>query len=311
MSEGRFAPVLDNLTEGALHVVHEREKRMGHLSELAEALLSAVLEAGGDGSPRALLSAVAAQLPSCTAPLPQDNGMPAHHAALWRSSLFAVDVLDRACLALAVRRAIEGQIGRPLSLADIGDGIMPPPARERVVYVKNPLADAAYAKLSGLLTAPTVGHRQGFRELFDDVENQYADYAVLPLLADGVAVQSVSSLFYDYGLKICGVSTVPTEDGEILFALLARGALVHRPPRYFMLHTLPEHGEAPLSLFSAIGVLGASLVRLDPVPLTYDTSRFGYRVIAETDEPDVFVTLSVYLSLFAPGYTGYGFYTQI
>jgi hypothetical protein len=99
-------------------------------------------------------------------------------------------------------------------------------------------------------------------------------------------------------------------DGKVS-TLLARGALVHRPPRYFMLHTLPEHGEAPLSLFSAIGVLGASLVRLDPVPLTYDTSRFGYRVIASSDEPDVFVTLSVYLSLFAPGYTGYGFYTQI
>ena len=43
MSEGRFAPILDNLTEGALHVAHEREKRMGHLSELAEALLSSLL----------------------------------------------------------------------------------------------------------------------------------------------------------------------------------------------------------------------------------------------------------------------------
>ena len=311
MSEGRFAPVLDNLTEGALCMAHEREKRMGHLSELAESLLSSVLEAGVDGSPRAILAAIAAQLPSCAAAIPQDPDMPAHHADLWRLSLASVDALDRACLALAVRRAVERQISRPLSLADIGDGILPPPTRERVVYVKNPLAEAAYAKLSALLTAPSVGHRQSFRELFDDVENQYADYAVLPLLADGVAVQSVSSLFYDYGLKISGVTTVPTEDGEILFALLARGALIHRPPRYFMLHTLPEHGDVPLSLFSAIGALGATLTRLDPVPLTYDTSRFGYRVIAAADDPDAFITLSVYLSLFAPGYTGYGFYTQI
>lgn len=237
--------------------------------------------------------------------------MPLHHAALWRCSLASVDTLDRACLALAVRRVIEGRLGRLLSLADIGDGILVPPVRERVVYVKNPLADAAYAKLSALLTAPTVGYRQSFRELFDDVENRYADYAVLPLFADGVAVQSVSSLFYDYGLKVCGVSTVPTEDGEILFALVARGALLHRPPRYFMFHALPEHGDVPLSVFSAVGVLGASLVRLDPVPLTYDSTRFGYRVIAAADLPDAFVTLSVYLSLFAPGYTGYGFYTQI
>ena len=309
-AEGRFAPTLDNLTEGALRIAHEQEKRAGYLSELAEALLLSALEVGGGDSPRSLLSAVAALLPSCTTPPPQDAQMPAHHAPIWQSALASLDALDRARLSLAVRRVIERHIGRPLGLADVGDGVLPPPERERVVYVRNPLADAAYAKLSSLLSAPTVGHRQSFRELFDDVENHYADYAILPLLSDGVAVQSVSSLFYDYGLKICGVSAVPTEDGEILFALASRGAVIHRPPAYCMFHILPDEGAAPIALFDAIAALGAELVRLDPVPLTYDPSRVGYRVIAAAGEADAFVSLSVYLSLYAPGYTGYGFYTQ-
>ena len=310
-AEGRFAPTMENLAEVALSIARLQEKRAGHLSELAEALLAAVLDAGGDGTPRALLSAISALLPACEQSPPHDPAMPARHAPLWQGALSSVDALDRAWLALAVRRLIERQIGRPLTLADVGDGVQPLPERERVVYVKNPLADAAYANFSPLLTAPTVGHRQGFRELFDDVENHYADYAILPLFSDGVAVQSVSSLFYDYGLKICAVSAVPTEEGEILFALISRGALIHRPPECGMFHILPERGEAPIALLTAVAPLGARLLRLDPVPLTYDTSQVGYRAIAAAEDPDACVSLSVYLSLYAPGYTGYGFYAHL
>ena len=308
--EGRFAPTLDNLSEGALRIVHEQEKRAGYLSELAEALLLSALEVDGEAAPRALLSSVASLLSTLAAIPPRDAGMPEHHAALRQSALSSLDTLDRAHLALAVRRVIERHIGHPLCLFDVGDGVVLPPERERVVYVRNPLADAAYESLSALLNAPTVGYRQSFRELFDDVENRYADYAILPLFSDGVAVQSVSSLFYDYGLKICGVSAVPTEDGEILFALVSRGAVIHRPPTYCMFHILPEEEATPISLLGVLEPLGVALSRLDPVPLTYDPSRVGYRVIASAGDADAFVSLSVYLSLYAPGYTGYGFYTQ-
>ena len=311
MTEGRLAPTLDNLAEGAMRIAHEREKRMGYLSELSEALLSSAIEAGGDRSPRSLLSAIAALLPACINPPPHDPVMPAHHAALWRSALHSADTLDRVGLALSLRHTLEGHLGRALTLSDVGDGILPPPERERVVYVRNPLADAAYARLSTLLSSPTVGYRQSFRELFDDVENRYADYAVLPIFSDGVTVQSVFSLFYSYGLRICGISAVDTEDGEILFALVTRGAVLHRPPEYFMFHILPDNGEVPLPLFDAILPLGASLYRLDPVPLTYDSTRFGYRVIARADDADAFISLSLYLSLYAPGYTGYGFYSRV
>lgn len=306
-AEGRFAPTLDNLTEDALSIARLQEKRAGYLSELAEALLASVREAGGD-TPRALLSAIAALLPACEQPPPCDPAMPARHARLWQGALSAMDALDRAWLSLAVRRQLERQLGRPLSLAEVGDGVLPLPERERVVYVKNPLADAAYERLSPLLGAPTVGNRQSFRELFDDVENHYADYAILPLFSDGVAVQSVASLFYDYGLKLCAASAVPTEEGEILFGLVGRGALLHRPPEYFTFHILPEREGAPIALLAAAAPLGTQIIRLDPVPLTYDTSRVGYRVIAAAEDPDAFVSLSVYLSLYAPGYTGYGFY---
>ena len=78
-----------------------------------------------------------------------------------------------------------------------------------------------------------------------------------------------------------------------------------------MFHILPDNGEVPLPLFDAILPLGASLYRLDPVPLTYDSTRFGYRVIARADDADAFISLSLYLSLYAPGYTGYGFYSRV
>ena len=307
-AEGRFAPTLDNLTEDAFSIARLQEKRAGYLSELAEALLAAAVEAGSDPAPRALLSAISALLPACEQPSPYDPAMPARHAPLWQGALSAVDTLDRAWLALAVRRQIEHRLGRLLTLAEVGDGVLPLPERERVVYVKNPLADAAYERLAPLLGAPTVGNRQSFRELFDDVENHYADYAILPLFSDGVAVQSVSSLFYDYGLKLCAASAVPTEEGEILFGLVGRGALLHRPPEYFTFHILPERGGAPVALLAAAAPLGTRITRLDPVPLTYDPSQVGYRVIAAAEDPDAFVSLSVYLSLYAPGYTGYGFY---
>lgn len=310
-AEGRFAPTLDNLAEGAFSIARLHEKRAGYLSEFAEALLAAALEAGGDATPRALLLSVAALISAVEAPPPADPTLPPRNLPLWQGALAAVDALDRARLALCLCRVLERQLGRPLSLADVGDGVQPPPERERVVYVKSPLTDAAYLKLSPLLTAPTVGHRQSFRELFDDVENHYADYAILPLLTDGVTVQSVSSLFYDYALKICAVCAVPTEDGEIVFALVSRGAVLHRPPEYATFHVLPVGGGAPTALFDALPLLGARLLRLDPVPLTYDPSAVGYRVSVSAADTNALVALSVYLLLYAPGYTGYGFYVRL
>ncbi len=290
----RLSPILGNLAENAAAVGRETEKRIGHLSELAYATAEQLAAAGETSSPFTFFPAASALLAALPAPP--------------SASAFLTDA-DRAHLSLLLLGEAEKRLGRRLTPFDFADGAVPPPARSRTVYVKNPHAETAYRRFVAYLASPTAVYRDSFRELFDDVENGYAEYAVLPLFSDGVRIASVARMIEEYGHAIVAVTTVPTGEGEAVFALLSRRSVRLFPPTlYFFCSSLRDVGAA--GLLTALPILGLALEAMDPLPPSPGRSRtlFG---VAVRGEERAFVSLLVYLSLFLPGYLGGGFYFEL
>lgn len=278
---------LDNLADSDGRRLREERRRLGHLSELAASLAKHLSEVGEADSPRTLLGGAAGLL-----------------AEVGASSLGA---RDRAELTLLLLREAERRFGAPVTASALAGGPCPPPSRARTVYVRNPLTDGAYLRLSSLLSAPTVGYRQNFRELFDDVENGYADYAVLPLFAGGHFVGSVAALLEERSLFITAAVTVPTEEDEVTYGLLSREPFALRAPTHFSFRVGAEDAEALTAHLAAAARFGLSLVRMDAAPTFYGGGMTCRYLFTGED----FAPMLAYLSLFAPSFTGYGFYTEL
>ena len=140
------------------------------------------------------------------------------------------------------------------------------------------------------------------------MENGYADYAVLPLLSGGVPIGSVSAMLEEYDLHAVAVATHPTGESEAVFALLARESVRLGTPSAF-LFTSALTGVGERGLFSALERLSLTLDRLDVTPATGGDGplcRFAVR-----GGERALVQLLAYLSLFAPGYIGHGFYIEL
>ena len=283
-----LSPILENLTEGEERRRREEAWCRGHLSELCRAAADLLRAEGEADTPSELFSAASELLRRLPPPSAEDRPLISRYLLREAERLFA----------------------RPLLPIELVGGPVAPPSRARVVYVRNPLSDAAYATLSTVLKEPTVGYRQSFRELFDDVENGYADYAVLPLLSGGVTVASVAALMEERGLCVGAVTPVPSGEEEIVFALLSREAVTLRLPTYFLFRVEADGVGETAALVSALSHLGLSLRLIDSRESSLIRGRLAVRLLVEGDA-ERFFSLLVYLNLFFPGFMGYGYYSEV
>ncbi len=299
--EALLSPVLANLGENTAACLTEREKRLGHLSELAFLIAEQVAASGGTASPFAFFPAAAALLAELR------ENVPASLLATPLPSDLAG--ADGAHLARFLLEEAERRLSRPLTLLDFADGVVPPPARSRTVYVDNPHAAEAYRRFSAVLPSPTLAHRENFRELFDDVENGYAEYAVLPLFSEGVRIASVFRMIEEYGHSIAAVTSLPVGEGEAVFGLLSRRSVCLGPVTHSFLSSSLE-GIGLSGLLSALPVLGLREGRIEPLPPPPGRSHTLFGVEVMGDER-AFVTYLAYRSLLLPGCLGGGFYLTL
>lgn len=305
--EDRIAPILEDLAESAARLGHEHERRIGHLSELADAMISAALATGAD-TPQALTAALAA-LPHPDAPVAGDD-TPEFHRVTVAGALSATATIDRVALTVALHRALNAHLGRPLALSDMEGGVQPPPERSRVVYVRSQLSDTALARFCGVLPTATVGERRSLREVMDDVDSGYADYGMLPLYSDGLPIQSVCTDLDTYGLKLTLITYVPNGEGSVCYGLFSRATVTPCPPCGMLLLHIPTGEGAPTAMTAALTLLGARVTRADSVPLSHDHRRCGYRVSAVANA-GVLPLLLLYETIFAPGDTVCGFFAEV
>lgn len=307
-TEEALSRSLDNLSGGAAVIARGQEKRLGYLSELADTFLEGIMTAGEATSVRSLIGIAATAL----SVLPSGNACertePGRNRYLWDATLSELAEGDRALFARIMVKKCKEHFGHEIGLSDFADGAVPPPERSRTVYVRNPLSDRAYQAFSGMIGSPTVGYRQGFRELLDDVEHGYADYAVLPLFSGGARIGSVFSLLEDYGLHVAAVTVLDGGEEDVTFALLAREAVTLSLPNRF-LFSLTLAGEELAGVLAAMRRLEVLPRRFEATPLPYENGRLSLCAAVGGDERSL-IDFLTYLSLFWPGYVGYGFYTE-
>ena len=281
---GALSAPLADLSENAVRLARDREKRYGYLSEAATALAAELSLLGEGDTPAALYAAAVSRLPALA---PEDE-------------------VDFAGLFL---RAAEKRAGHPLSLSDLPDGAGRPPERHRIVYVKNPISEDACTRFSALFSDAVCHSRMTLRELCDDVENGYADYAVLPLFADGAAVPSVASLLEERGLAVAATVRCPMREGEIVYGLLSSAPVRLCPPTRFFFRYRAEGDLGAAAVLSALARFPLSVEYLDTLPVPYDEGAV-FRILVAGEEGALCSLLS-YLLLYVPTFVGYGFYTEL
>jgi len=188
----------------------------------------------------------------------------------------------------------------------------------RISYLRNYYADAAYTVFSQVLDEPTVTYNTDFSGVCEDVYYGRAGCCILPVesSSDG-RLASFRSLIRKYELKTVFVCNVETGDGvSTRFALLKK-RLTRLPcpeklkgDSFFEFDVTLRDISALSGLLEAARLCDLGLARVDSLPSSYAQSGYSYEMAFRTDGGflDGFLC---YLFMEDPGFTPLGIYTEI
>lgn len=286
-----------NLSSNRDQLFTEYGKRLGHLFEAAYE--SASEENGAFFSP--LLPAEDSLIPESAA-----GSYGGNRPFLCLFGNLLTDA-DKIAFASFYQEEWEKHLGRKASLSDFPEGCRPVPKRQRVAYVRNPHADQAFARFNSLFPGASVDYCSDFREVCDELDGGYADFGLLPLFSGNAVIGSVEALLSGYGLRIALL--FPEGEDRAVFALLCREPVTLLPPTHFRFSFVPENDNELPSLLRAIHAAGCTLIHAGTLRRE-GTERDAFH-LSVLGEEDAFCRLMVYLSLFLPGFAGYGFYSEL
>lgn len=306
MREGAEA-VRRNLDRSGGEFLFSREIRLGYLSEAAREALAGALRDGAGTLEDCLACPAGDILPE--APVPPADALPENRRELELSAAWLTEE-DRIVFADAYLSCAEEHFGRAATLADFAEGIAPRPSGTRITYVASPHADRAFSAFSDLLGRAEARHTASFREACNELDGGYADYAILPLSSADLPLISVGELIFRYGLHIAAFCRLTAGEDEVVMALLSREAVALQTPTQFRFGFSPEGADDVVPVLSAAKNCGLSVLSFDILPLSYEEGRRSVHATLSGD-PRGFVRYLTYLTLFLPGFTGYGFYGEV
>ena len=189
---------------------------------------------------------------------------------------------------------------------------------ERIVYVKNRLADEAYDVFSQELTYPTVSYVQTFKEATRAVVEGRAEYCILPLEERGGSrLSGITAMLFSDDLKINSVTPVFGFDGsaDMKYALVSKHFTVPQidsdDDRYLEIQLRADMAISLSELFTAGDTLGVSVYRVNTVMFdTEDGAKTYYSVVFKSTERD-FTSLLVFLTMFSGVYSAIGIYKNL
>ena len=226
------------------------------------------------------------------------------------------DEVSRAifCRTYAQSRAKEEAL-RPEHLFGVAE-LPPAGAHGKIAFVRNRYNERAYDLFAATIKSTKPIYVSDFSEACEAVFNGQCSHCILPVEnGTGGRLFSFYAMMDRYELKICAVTEVDEDDASesVRYALVGRS--LPRPLTRTQHHMLEfsltrEDGSHLSALLSAAEALGASIQKIDFLPLEYDHSF--YRVyfsvrLSVADAP----ALGTYLSLCYPNYTPIGFYAIV
>lgn len=189
---------------------------------------------------------------------------------------------------------------------------------ERIVYVKNALADEAYDVLTEDFTDPRVSYAGSFGDAVDAVVSGDATYCLLPLEErGGTRLSLISELIFRHDLRICSITPVFGYEGnaDMKYALMSLGYSVPElspdDDGYLEIRIRADENGNLVELLSVASYLGVSVYRINT--LTFDTEGVTdsfHEIVFRSDKGD-FTQLLVYLTLFSSAFIPVGMYKNL
>ncbi len=300
---------LDNLSKLADSGARLAERRACEISELVDSAIEFSLELHSSGlGIYEILSLVAEGLYD----VGRDDtsaglALPAAHRCF-------ISAFDRAELAdLLVKRL--RLVGISVKASDMLPAVV---GDERVVYVKNALADEAYDVLTQEFSDPRVSYVKNFKEAADAIAFGDATYCLLPLEErGGVRLAPVSELIFRHELRICGITPVFGYDGnaDIKYALLSRGyAVPELSPEddgYLEIRIRADEDGNLAELISVASDFGISVYRINTLTFDTDGETDSFHDVVFRSTAGDFTPLLVYLTLFSSEFIPIGMYKNL
>lgn len=193
----------------------------------------------------------------------------------------------------------------------------PAGAHGKIAYAKNKFTDLAFEKLSLRLSNAKAIHLPSFSDACEALNDGVCEFAILPLgnTIDG-KLFGVYTMIDRYGLKICGVCDVDTDENRtVRYALLAKKTARTLQKRaknlgYLLEFSLISRNADFLSeLGSGIDKCGAVLISVDSRPVPYDHQLKKYIFSLNVQKNDLEL-LKLWLTLSYESFSLIGFYPQ-
>jgi prephenate dehydratase len=233
--------------------------------------------------------------------------------------LSAINSYDRICLCRAITDTFTRRPAAEDYFAADGVTLMP----NRIAYLRNAYADAAYSRFSAVLREPTVTYCDDFPAVCEDVYYGRAGLCILPIENSSEGrLATFRNLINKYELKIVMTCLVMTSENgaETRFALIKKNIeripLVGHPKKtelfeFSVIITSIEPASAGLlDIQTAAKYFGLTLYKVDWAPVSYSDTEYTQNLVFSTDvaELDSFIC---YLLIEAPQFIAIGIYPHL
>lgn len=231
----------------------------------------------------------------------------------------ALHISDRICFS----RVLLDTAPRRIAAEDLLMTDIAPKMPNRIAYLRNVYADAAYSRFGAVLREPTVTYCDDFTAVCEDVYYGRASLCIIPIENSAEGRLAVfRNLINKYELKIVMTCPVPSpgSGNETRFALLKKNfekmTLLGQPKKTDMFEfSVTFSGTDPDSaglsdILTAGRCFGLKLCKVDSSPVSYSDTEYVYNIVFCTDGAE-FACFVLWLSLEAPQFMPVGLYPHL
>lgn len=303
---------LTNLSELEAELEELIEKRLAHLAELSDAILS-------DGGDPDLIKSIFLSIRSDGN---ADSGNVIEENRPFADAMFSrLSLVER----LVIFKETFGKISAEkrnlfkyywqTENVDVAQE-----AADRIAYLKNSYNDMAYLQLSSLLASPRAAYFGSVTDVCESVYNGECEYCILPVeTAEDGKLRSFYELILKYNFNICAVYDLHSNSGYTRYALLSKKFVLQNDgirrwarKRYLEFVIMNGDSVSLIDLLSAAELCGLKLRRIDTLNLRIDKNTNGSYTcpVFRVDEGDI-QTFLAFLAIDISGIIPIGLYIQI
>ena len=186
----------------------------------------------------------------------------------------------------------------------------------KVSIVRNSYNEAAYSRVSALITRPKEILTASFTAACEDVYDGRSEFCILPIeSSQSGRLFGFYSMLDRYELKICAVCELDTEgaDESVKYALVGRThpERIPRNSRWgFEFSVISENGGVFADILKVSEIFGGRLVKVDSLPVEYDRGLQKYYFTLEIPEANI-PAFDLFLTEEYTRYTVQGIYPAV